>query len=250
MLSRLAGPLLALLAAWSTVTEAGEFAINPLRVNLDRNARSAEVAVRNDDTVPLRVQVEGMIWRQDAQGKDQFEPAEDLLYFPRAMEIPPGESRIVRVGVRAAPVTREDTYRLFIEELPPAAAPDAPPQGTSLRIFLRVGVAVFVSPAQAKRSGEITVLDLRNGVAEWSVANTGNAHFRTDQVQLTGVARDGTQLFTQEFPERYFLAGVTKTLRFDIPRDTCRQLAVLEASVVGENLDLKRKLDVDPARCP
>jgi hypothetical protein len=42
---------------------------------------------------------------------------------------------------------------------------------------------------------------------------------------------------------------VVKTLRFDIPRESCRQLATLEASVVGENLDLKRKLDVDPASC-
>jgi fimbrial chaperone protein len=249
LLSRLAGLLVAGLAAWSTAIEAGEFTINPLRVNLDRNTKAAEVTVRNDDTVPLRMQVEAMTWRQDAQGKDQFAPAEDLLYFPRAMEIPPGESRIVRVGVRAAPVTSEETYRLFIEELPPPAPAEAP-QGTSLRIFLRVGVAVFVAPAQAKRTGEITRLELKGGVAEWSVVNTGNAHFRTEQVELAGVARDGTRLFAQDFPERYFLAGVEKTLRFEIPRDTCRQLATLEASVTGENLELKRKLDVDPARCP
>jgi fimbrial chaperone protein len=250
MFARLATFVFAALAAWSTSTEAGEFTINPLRISLDRNARASEVTVRNDDSVPLRMQIEAMTWRQDAQGKDQFAPTDDLIFFPRAMEIPPGESRIVRVGVRAAPVTSEDTYRLFIEELPSPAAPDVPPQGTSLRIFLRVGVAVFVAPAQSRRTGEITQLDLKGGVAEWSVSNTGNAHFRTDQVALAGVARDGTRLFTQEFPERYFLAGAEKTLHFDVPRDTCRQLVALEASVIGENLDLKRKLDVDPARCP
>ena len=249
MRSRLAWLLLAPLAAWAPLPEAGEFTINPLRVSLDRTTRSSEVTVRNDDIVPLRMQVEAMNWRQDAQGKDQYEPAEGLLYFPRAMEIPPGESRIVRVGVRAAPVTSEDAYRLFIEELPPASPAEAGAQGTSLRIFLRVGVAVFVAPAQAKRTAEITRLEVKSGVAEWSVANTGNAHFRTERVELAGMARDGKQLFSQEFPERYFLAGVVKTLRFDIPRESCRQVATLEASVVGENLDLKRKLDVDPASC-
>jgi fimbrial chaperone protein len=250
VVSRLACLAVAALFASSFALRASEFTINPLRVSLDRNVRASEVTVRNDDTVPLRVQLEAMTWRQDAQGKDQFAPTEDLIFFPRAMEIPPGESRIVRVGVRAAPVTSEETYRLFIEELPPPPGTDVPPQGTSLRIFLRVGVAVFVAPVQSKRTGEIARLDLKGGTAEWSVANTGNAHFRTDQVALAGVARDGTQLFTQDFPERYFLAGAEKTLRFDIPRDTCRQLATLEASVIGENLDLKRKLDVDPARCP
>ena len=243
------GLVLIALLAWSTMLGAGEFTINPLRVNLDRATRASEVVVRNDDKTPLRMQVEAMTWRQDAEGKDQYEPAEGLIYFPRAMEIPPGESRIVRVGVRAAPVTREDAYRLFIEELPPQTPASQESQGTQLRIYLRVGVAVFVAPAQPKRTAEITRLDLRSGAAEWSVANTGNVHVRTERVALVGVARDGTQLFAQEFPERYFLAGVTKTLRFDIPREACRQLAALEASVVGENLDLKRKLDVDPGNC-
>jgi P pilus assembly chaperone PapD len=145
-------------------------------------------------------------------------------------------------------VTREDAYRLFIEELPPAAS-EVAPQGASLRIFLRVGVAVFVAPVQAKPAGEITRLDLNAGVAEWSVANTGNAHVRADAVELAGLSRDGTRLFVQAFPERYFLAGTAKTLRFDVPRDVCRQVLTLEASVTGDHLGLKRRLDVDPARC-
>ncbi|HEU5481189.1 MAG TPA: fimbria/pilus periplasmic chaperone [Candidatus Tumulicola sp.] len=250
LLSRLAVPVLALLTAWCTALQAGEFTINPLRVSLDRATRSGEITVRNDDTVPLRMQLEAMTWRQDGDGRDQYEPTDELIFFPRAMEIPPGESRVVRVGVRAAPVTREDAYRLFIEELPPPADHQSASQGTSLRIFLRVGVAVFVAPAQPKRTGEIARLDLRAGTVEWSVVNTGNAHFRAERVEVAGIGRDGSRLFVQDVPERYFLAGVAKTLRFDIPRDTCKQLGALEASVIGENLELKRKLDVDPARCP
>src|SRR4029450_3253313 len=93
------------LALWSVAVSAGEFTINPLRVSLDRTTPASEVVVRNDDKTPLRMQVEAMTWRQDADGKDQYEPASGLIYFPRTVEIPPGESRIVRVGVRAAPVT-------------------------------------------------------------------------------------------------------------------------------------------------
>jgi len=249
MPSHLFALVLATLIAWSATADAGEFTINPLRINLDRTTRAAEVTVRNDDVAPLRMQLEAMSWRQDAEGKDQYESAQDLVFFPKAMEIPPGESRIVRVGVRAAPVTREEAYRLFIEELPPPATSEAPPPGTSLRIFLRVGVAVFVAPAQGKPAGEITRLDFNRGIAEWSVANNGNEHFRTDAVELSGVSRDGTRIFVQQFPERYFLAGAVKTMRFEIPRETCRQVTSLEASVAGDNLGLKRRLDVDPARC-
>ena len=242
--------LLAVALLASAPAAAGEFVINPLRVTLDRTTRASEVVVRNDDTTALRMQVQAMTWTQNAEGADQYEPTESLLYFPRTMEIPPGESRIVRVGVRAAPVTREETYRLFIEELPPASAAEEQAQGTSLRVYLRVGVAVFVAPAQPERKGEITRLGLKERRVEWAVANGGNVHIRADQVELAGIARDGRRLFTQQIPERYFLAGATRTMRFDIAPEVCSQLAAIEASVVAERLDLKRKLDVDPGACP
>jgi fimbrial chaperone protein len=229
--------------------DAGEFVINPLRVTLDRVARASEVVVRNDDSAPLRMQVQAMRWTQDAQGVDHYEPAEDLLYFPRTMEIAPGESRVVRVGVRAAPVTREEAYRLFIEELPPASPPEQQAQGTSLRIFLRIGVAVFVAPAKPERTGEITSVDLRGRQVEWVVANGGNVHIRADRVAIAGIARDGGRLFSKEFPDRYFLAGASRILRMDVPPEACGQLAAIEASVEAERLNLRRKLDVAPGAC-
>jgi fimbrial chaperone protein len=240
---------LALMLLVSAPAAAGEFVINPLRVSLDRSTRASEVVVRNDDKVPLRMQVEAMSWSQGGEGPDQYVPAEGLLYFPRTMEIAPGDSRVIRVGVRAAPVTREEAYRLFIEELPSAAVADEPAQGTSLRVFLRVGVAVFVAPTKPERNGEITRLDLKGREVEWVVANKGNVHFRADQVELVGIARDGARLFVQPFQERYFLAGVARTLRFGIAPEVCGQLATIEAVVVADRLDLKRRIDVPPGSC-
>ena len=190
-----------------------------------------------------------MNWRQDADGQDQYELADGLLYFPRTMEIPPGDSRIIRVGVKAAPTAREDTYRVFVEELPPAVPTSAAPSGTSLQVLLRVGVPVFVAPAQSDRKAEITRLELRGTIAEWALVNTGNVHLRAEKVALVGIARDGIRLFEQSFQERYLLAGALKTLRFNIPHEKCAQLATLEAVVVAEHLELKRKLDVAPGSC-
>jgi fimbrial chaperone protein len=236
------------LATWVSPLVAAEFSINPLRVDLDRANKAAEVVVRNDDTAILRMQVQAMTWRQDTDGKDQYEPAEGLIYFPRALEIPPGESRLVRVGIRAAPVTREDTYRLFVEQLPPAEQAPAP-KGATLRILLRVGVAVFVAPVQPERKADITRLEMKAGQAHWNVANAGNVHFVADNVELAALARDGTRLHVQRFQERYFLAGVVKPLRADVPREVCAQVAALEATVTGENLDLRRRVDVGPGTC-
>jgi fimbrial chaperone protein len=235
-------------AHWPVPVRAGEFAILPLRLYLDRSTRATEVTVRNDDSAPLRMQAQAMSWRQDAEGKDVYEPADDLIFFPRTLEIPPGESRIVRVGVRAAPVTREETYRLFLEQLPPAA-PEAAPAGASVRVLLRVGVPVFVAAAQPERRASIGSPEVRAGEVRWSVVNEGNVHFVADRVELTALARDGSTLLTRQFQERYLLAGTTRLLRTDIPRETCGQTAAIEVSIVGENVGLRRKVNVEPGAC-
>ena len=240
---------LALLCAWVQVTVAAEFVINPLRVALDRSHKTGEFVVRNEGATPLRMQLQAMSWRQDADGKDQYQPDESLMFFPRSMEIPPGESRVVRLGVKAAPVTREDTYRLFVEELPPSQPPASAKQGASLQVLLSVGVPIFVAPAQPERGGSIEDLEMKAGQVTWRVVNSGSVHIRADRIELVGLARDGAQLFSHSVDDRYFLAGATRKLGFAVPPDACRTLATIEARVVAENLDLKRTLDVSPASC-
>ncbi len=247
MLKRLVQALLALLVGTSAT--AGEFVINPLRVTLDRSTRSSEVVVRNEDKAPLRMQVEAMTWTQDAQGADRYEPAEGLLYFPRTMEIPPGASRVIRVGVRGLPVSREEAYRLFIEELPPAAGSAAPADGTSLRVFLRVGVAVFVAPAQPERKGEIIGLQIQGRQVQWAIANGGNVHIRADRIELAGTASDGSTVLSHVYPDRYVLAGMTRTLSLQLDPEACARLAAIEATLISERLNLKRKVDVGPGDC-
>jgi len=243
-----AAALLVILAAWTPAALAGEFTIVPLRVALDRGKRAAEVVVRNDDKAPLRMQLLAMSWHQDADGKDRYEPSDGLIYFPRALEIPPGESRLVRVGVRAAPVTREETYRLFIEQLPPPAQ-DPSPKGATVRVLLRVGVPVFVAPAQPEHKAEVTRLELDGGRVRWTVANGGNVHFAADRVELTALGRDGTRLHSRRFQERYFLAGAAKTMHDEMPQEICGQVAALEATVSGDDVELTRRVDVGPGAC-
>jgi len=237
-------------AAWASAVVAGEFAIVPLRINLDRATRAAEVSIRNVDATPLRMQVEAMTWSQDAHGNDVYSPADGLIYFPRALEIAPGDSRVVRVGIRAAPVGREDTYRLFVQELPPAVASSSTGSiGASVRVQLRIGVPVFVTPDSIDRRAEIVQLGMSAGKAQLTLANPGNLHFTVDRVEVTALAKDGSRLHSRQFQERYFLAGVVKRLQSDVPTEVCAQVAAIEALVVGESVDLRHKVDVEPGAC-
>lgn len=237
-----------LLLAGVSPAPAAEFVISPLRVTLDRSTRSSQIEIRNDDRQPLRIQLQAMAWTQDAEGRDQYVESDGLLYFPKALEIPPGESRIVRLASKSVPVTLEDAYRLYVEELPvPSTAPA--PGAVNVRVLLRVGVAVFVSPVEPKSAGEIRSLELRGGAAQLTVSNTGNVNITADRLVLIGTGRDGKELFRNLFPDRYFLAGATRRLRMPIPRELCRQLASLEAVVIGQGIYLKQTLDVPRPDC-
>jgi fimbrial chaperone protein len=227
---------------------AAEFAINPLRVTLSHTVKSAQIEIRNDDKRPLRVQIQAAAWSQDAEGKDSYVDSDALLYFPKAAEIPAGNSRIVRLAAKVPPASIEDTYRLFIQELPEPSEPRTAGSAT-VRILLRVGVPVFVEPLVPKAGGEIGALALHHGVSELAVSNTGNVHFAADRFAIVGLDRDGKKLFETPLQDRYFLAGTTKRLRAQIPREHCAQLATLEAVLVGSRIDLKRRLDVSQADC-
>jgi len=230
------------------LAHAGDFVISPLRVTLSREVKSTQIEVRNDDTRPLRVQMQAMAWSQDAQGDDRYADSEALLFFPKTMEIPPGASRVVRLGPRALPASQEDAYRLFIAELPGPG--DATGTGSaSVRILLRVGVAVFVAPLEPKERAEFASFELRRGSAELTVRNTGNVHVAADRLSLVGLDHDGKRLFETPLRSRYFLVGTTRRLSAQIPSGQCRQLAALEAVLVGSGVDLKRRLDVSPADC-
>jgi fimbrial chaperone protein len=240
--------LCACVLGWSTGVCAAEFVISPLRVTLSRAVKSTQIEVRNEDTRPLRVQLQAMAWSQDAQGKDRYAETDALLYFPKAMEVPPGGSRIVRLAAKAPPARLEEAYRLFIAELP--APGDVRGGGSaSVRVLLRVGVAVFVEPVAPQAAGDIASLALRGGVAEVIVTNTGNIHFAAERLAIVGLDRDGKPLFEAPVRDRYFLAGTTKQLRAQIPPGHCGQLADLEAVVIGSRINLKRRLHVPRADC-
>ena len=56
---------------FSLAAHGGDFGVSPIRVDLDRNTKSALITVTNDDARPLAFQVRAMEWTQDAAGADR-----------------------------------------------------------------------------------------------------------------------------------------------------------------------------------
>ncbi len=241
--------LAALAALIACPAAAGEYAVSPLRVDLDRAARSGAVTVTNSGGDRMDFQIAVMAWSQDADGRDRYTPSSEIVFFPKILTLQPGESRVIRVGIQAIPVAAERTYRLFIEPIQIAPREPLKP-GANIAINLRFALPVFVKPPKREAAGEIEAAALRKGVLTLTLRNTGNEHLRMeDGVAVVGHDARGDEIFAQKIEGRYLLAGVARPISVTLPAGVCARLATVEIAARAEPFTLSRKLDVDRTNC-
>ena len=176
-----------LLAACSIVGSApfafaGSFDVNPIRVDLTPQSRTATVSVRNsgDDSVVIQISVQA--WSQNA-GKDILTDTKDVIVSPPIATIPAGQEQIVRIGMRRAPDAQHElSYRMFLQEVPPPPRPGV--QG--LVVALRIGLPIFVQPRQGTGKAELLWnLDMSSAdTLKLKVNNKGSAHIQIATIEL------------------------------------------------------------------
>ncbi|MGQ0579297.1 MAG: fimbrial biogenesis chaperone [Betaproteobacteria bacterium] len=242
--------VLATLAIAVRISVAADFSVSPMILELERGARSAEIQVQNLDQQPIRFQVFGMDWSQDESGKNVYANSQSLIWFPRALELAPGESRVIRVGVRATPALQEQAYTVFLQEVALGGSPAEITGGAQVRLLLSVAVPVFVPPAKPQPGGAVESAELRGGSLNVVVANGGNRHFSYREAAIMGLASDGTEKFTEKVQGRTLLAGSRQLFQVKIPRDVCGQLRKIALTLTtSEQSEIKRRLDVSRADC-
>lgn len=227
---------------------AGAFAVSPVRLELGGRERSGAITVRNDDQVTLSFQVRAMAWRIDETGQDVYQDAPELVYFPRVVTIAPGREAVIRVGLRQPLVASEQTFRLFIEELPPpaAAAADDVPQ---VRFLVRFGAPVFVKPTQAVHRLDVQGTRLDAGLARWQLDNLGNRHERFETLALRGFDAQGLEVFSHLPGDRYLLAGQTRRFSAEVPAPLCARISRMHLEIKTDRSDLKREIELGPTPC-
>ncbi len=237
----------AVVLAATQAVHAGEFSVSPIRLELGGAVRSGAVTVRNEDKVALTFQIEGLSWRQDESGQDVYEPAPELVYFPRLLKLEPGHEAVIRIGTRQTLVPLEKAYRLFIEEL--AAPGGGEATANQVKFLVRFGAPVFVRPMQALRKLTLESFDTSGGKARWTLRNDGTQHERFEHVRLRGLDAAGAELFKRALPERYLLAGQSRRATVEIPPDQCGRLARLALEVVTEKSEVRRDITLGATPC-
>jgi len=222
---------LAAFLTFGSVAAAATFSVDPIVVSLSRTGTSATIAVANQSSSTLRLQVTGFAWQQSASGQIELAPSDDLVIFPQLLTLDPGETRRIRVGTTAAQGPHESTFRIFLEELPSLQAVTAK-AGATLNIRMKIGIPVFLNPtSQRQVSGAVQNIAVNDGSLDFDVVNTGNTHFSIAQVHVVGRNPAGASVFTRNVDGWYVLAGGVRRYAIKLPKAACEAMTSVTVGV-------------------
>lgn len=221
--------------------------VSPVVIELTPGARQAVVTLHNGGAEPSRFRIAMLSWSQGLDGAMKLGPTRDVAFFPELMTLKSSETRAIRIAAVAPAGQVEGTYRLVIEELPPAATARAP--GT-VRMLTRLSIPVFLEPAKpAVARGTIEGLAVRAGKLGFRLRNPADVRIRPRRVAVRAVGAGGEVVFEKQLSAWYVLARSERDYDLSVPGDDCGRVRsfIVEASL--ENDTLGAKLDTPGGAC-
>ncbi len=247
-----AAPVLRLLTATllalvtSATAQAASLSVSPVVITLEENKHTAAITLKNEGSETRVVQTELLRWTQE-NGEDIHTASRDILVNPPIATLQPGQTQIIRIGLkRKVDKAQELAYRLYISEVPPP-----PKEGfTGLRIALRLGLAVFVSP-KAKPCSSLDWKASRgsNDSLQLTLINSGNHHVRLNSIKVSDPS-NGQQLAERQ-SQLTLLAGQTRQIPLSLPTNwQGTQLNVVAGIDNGqvESRLAATKVELEPAK--
>ena len=224
---------------------ASKFTVTPTEVNLSTSATSALVTLRNNSKSPLRFEVTLVSWSEDEHGQMALNPSSDVQFFPKLVELAAGASRNIRIGIKAGTARDvEQSFRLFVEELPDQSSPAT----NAVALRTKIGIPVFVRPAKPARTAAIDGVSVENAKVLVRVRNTGNLHISVDTIKVTGTGGSGAT-FTKEGAGWYVLPGAMRIFEIPMTATECKSTTHVAVEVIGHKRSLTGASEVSPAAC-
>lgn len=233
------------------VLSAAAFRVTPIQVALSSTTSSALLTLTNESSETLRFQVSAHAWTQGRKGEIELAPTQDIVFFPALLTLDAGKERKIRVGTSALAGAVEKTYRIFVEELPPAEQPkeSATPR-SEVRVRTKMGIPIFLQPAAKPHvAGAIESPALEDGQLRFRVRNTGNVHFTLLSVWIKGTSASGETIFEKQAEGWYVLPGGIREYEIPVPPAECARVKVFALEAANERETMKARLDAPPGAC-
>jgi fimbrial chaperone protein len=196
--------LLALCA--SLCASAAELEIDPVRIALSTQQKTAVIVIRNNSDQPTTMEAKPVSWSQ-ADSKDVYAATRELLVSPPTFTIPAHGKQTIRTAMRRmADPTRELSYRINLQEIPAAM----PPGVTGVQMAIQVGLPVFVKAQRGKTAPKLewSLARNANGTLAVSLQNTGNAHVQVTDFLIQRPT--GAEVLAEQRAATYVLEGQTR----------------------------------------
>jgi fimbrial chaperone protein len=223
------------------IAGAAEWNIDPIRVDLSSEQKSATITIRNNSDHASSIQIKVVAWSQ-LDGKDVYVATRDLVVSPPLVTIEPKSDQVVRVALRrAASNSKELVYRIHVQELPTQQEFAS----TGVQVALRIGLPVFVQPLQGNAKAKMLWQVSRTAEDDLKIImkNQGNAHVKVSGFSLY---REGsTQAIGGETVSSYVLPGQVHAwlLKPDPAKKLVDGRLHLKAFTDAENIDVELVLD-------
>jgi fimbrial chaperone protein len=182
-----ASALMMLTLAAPAPAEAGALRVDPVRLSISADRRTATVTVRNDEATPVTIRAYALTWDQ-ADGEDRYGETDAVVVSPPIFTIPAGATQLVRVGLRS-PAAGGRAYRVIVEEVPGAS-----PNG-GIQVALRLNLPLFAM-MQVGRQGDLSWSASRQSDGSYAIeaVNRGTGYVRvenSDASEALGIAEEG-----------------------------------------------------------
>ena len=221
---------------------AATFTVDPTQIFLRGRTGSVLLTLHNQSTDTLSFQLSVFAWAQSSTGEMQLQPTQDIVFFPPLLTLKPSETRRVRVGTATTFDVKEKTYRIFVEELPPADAPKG------VRVLTKMGIPIFLRPAKEVATASLTDLRQQNGQLKFTLSNEGTVHFVPRSITVRGLAGSATA-FERELEGWYLLAGGRRDFQTTLPKDGCAQVTTIVVDVQFESSQVQERLQTTNGAC-
>lgn len=223
---------------------AGSFRVNPLSISFKPATKATVLKIKNTDSQEVTVQLDSKKWLQDSSGQDYYEDTNEVVFFPKIVNLKPDEERVIRVGYRGQRATQEKTFRLFVQELPNRSGK----KGT-LNFALRLSIPIFIEVTAPMNKVELAGTLVKAGVASVRIENKGSVHSTVKKINLIGYSDEHKELFSAEADGWYVLNGAARAFEVTLPPDQCRKTKSLRVNVEFASDTKKLTVPMSAAQC-
>ena len=197
-LRRVARPaIISSLIIFSSGAMASGLQVSPISLSLQARENASGLTLSNSSDEAISAQVRIYQWSQDETG-DQLTPSRGLLASPPMIKLNPGDKQLVRI-IRAKTPPQgagavEDSYRIFVNELPIKSAT----QKIGLQFALSYSLPVFVQPVGIVKTDP--QLQWRYSLQPdgkqitLRVSNSGNGHAKLIDLSIVDTAGNSVNI--------------------------------------------------------